>query len=208
MFGNGSKDENNAREFAGKNYQTLREANVVRQAEWDPSGHAKDLFWRMNELAGETGELCNVLKKLYRERVGVPGSRATKDQLAEEAADVIICIDLLAIDAHIKAEHIQSLSRSTEANMNFMSLTQAGTSLAKFLGKVADQLDEYDLTFRSTIPVPGSRDGMMSSLAILQAAVMRLCKQEGVDLMGAVAHKFNATTHKVGLSTFLRYEPG
>jgi len=74
----------------------LREANQSRQAEWDPDASIS-LEYRGNELAGEVGEACNVIKKLARERLGIRGSRDTVDHLAEELADVIICADLIAM---------------------------------------------------------------------------------------------------------------
>ena len=77
-------------------YLSLREANAVRQREWDQEGGVT-LSYRGNELAGETGEACNVLKKLERERVGIRGSRETVAHLAEELADVVICVDLIAL---------------------------------------------------------------------------------------------------------------
>jgi NTP pyrophosphatase (non-canonical NTP hydrolase) len=79
----------------------LSVANAVRQAEWDPDDRIT-LSYRGNELAGETGELCNVLKKLERERFGMRGSRATKEQAGEELADVIICASLIANMLDIK----------------------------------------------------------------------------------------------------------
>nr|WP_315051672.1 MazG-like family protein [uncultured Brevundimonas sp.] len=80
----------------------LRAANVERQAAWcpDPS-QQPDLGYRGNELAGETGEACNVIKKLERERHGWAGSRDTLGHLAEELADVVICADLCAITAGV-----------------------------------------------------------------------------------------------------------
>lgn len=74
----------------------LRKANTLRQAEWDPTS-AISLSYRGNELAGEVGEACNVLKKIERERLGLPGSRDTLEHLAEELADVVICADLIAM---------------------------------------------------------------------------------------------------------------
>lgn len=74
---------------------TLREANEVRQKEWDPSDLVTASY-RGNELAGEVGEACNVIKKLERERMGIRGSRDTVEHLAEELADVVICTDLIA----------------------------------------------------------------------------------------------------------------
>lgn len=77
-------------------YTTLRAANVARQLEWDNEGRI-DAAYRGNELAGEVGEACNVIKKLERERRGIRGSRATVAELADELADVVICADLIAM---------------------------------------------------------------------------------------------------------------
>lgn len=73
----------------------LREANLRRQKEWDKD-NSIDLSYRGNELAGEVGEACNVIKKLDREKRGIRGSRSTPEALAEELADVVICVDLIA----------------------------------------------------------------------------------------------------------------
>lgn len=75
---------------------TLREANVIRQkSEWDVDNRIS-LSYRGNELGGECGEAQNVIKKLDRELLGIKGSRDTVEHLAEELADVIICVDLIA----------------------------------------------------------------------------------------------------------------
>lgn len=78
-------------------FRKLAIANAARQQEWDPNNKVT-IAYRGNELAGEVGEACNVLKKLERERLGIRGSRATKEQAAEELADVIICASLIAND--------------------------------------------------------------------------------------------------------------
>jgi NTP pyrophosphatase (non-canonical NTP hydrolase) len=96
-------------------FADLRSANLARQKEWDP-GSAITLAYRGNELAGEVGEACNIIKKIERERLGLPGSRATKDQLAEELADVVICADLIAMDAGIDL-----LRRAVPAKFNATS---------------------------------------------------------------------------------------
>lgn len=80
--------------------KALRAANVERQALWCPE-QIPDLSFRGCELAGEVGEVCNVIKKLERERFGWIGSRDTVEHLAEELADVVICADLVAISAGI-----------------------------------------------------------------------------------------------------------
>lgn len=74
----------------------LREANIIRSKEW--AGDVElDLSFAGNELAGEVGEACNIIKKMERKRFGLKTSEATVDDLREELADVIICVDLIAM---------------------------------------------------------------------------------------------------------------
>lgn len=77
-------------------YSSLQEANIARQKEWDPDNRIT-LAYRGNELAGEVGEACNVIKKLERERLGINGSRDTVEHLLEELADSVICSYLVAM---------------------------------------------------------------------------------------------------------------
>lgn len=93
---------------------TLREANQARQIEWD-AGNQITLAYRGNEFAGEAGEVCNVIKKLERERIGIAGSRDTIDHLAEELADAVICADLIAMAAGV------DLDAAVEAKFNATS---------------------------------------------------------------------------------------
>lgn len=82
----------------------LRAANVARDIEWNAGAEKISPLFRAIELAGEVGEACNVIKKLERERLGIVGSRDTKEHLAEELADVVICADLAAMDYDIDLE--------------------------------------------------------------------------------------------------------
>lgn len=77
-------------------FENLRAANAKRQQEWDRDNQIT-LSYRGTELGGEVGEALNIIKKLERERLGIRGSRATVEDLAEELADVIICCDLIAM---------------------------------------------------------------------------------------------------------------
>lgn len=77
-------------------FSKLRAANAKRQQEWDKDNQIT-LSYRGTELGGEVGEALNIIKKLERERLGIKGSRATLEDLAEELADVIICCDLIAM---------------------------------------------------------------------------------------------------------------
>lgn len=84
-------------------YSILAEANAARQKQWDPDSQIT-LAYRGNELAGEVGEACNIIKKLERERMGIRGSRASVTELADELADVAICLSLIAINTGIDLE--------------------------------------------------------------------------------------------------------
>lgn len=54
----------------------------------------------MTALVGEVGEAANVVKKLNRVRDGVPGNKASpdelRDQLRRELGDVFVYLDLMA----------------------------------------------------------------------------------------------------------------
>lgn len=95
----------------------LSEANTERQKEWDPEGKTSGLTYRAAELAGEAGEAANILKKLERERLGIRGSRATKEQLAEELADVVICASLAAnvCDIDLWSAVVMKFNKTSEA---------------------------------------------------------------------------------------------
>ena len=65
----------------------------------------------MTATAGELGEAANVIKKLNRVRDGIPGNAETpeqlRNQLAEELADIVIYLDLLAQAAGFDLETIR-----------------------------------------------------------------------------------------------------
>lgn len=67
-------------------------------------------------MAGEVGEVCNVIKKMNRERDGMPGSRSTVEDLERELADALTYLDLLAQAAGI------DLSGATRRKFNEVSL--------------------------------------------------------------------------------------
>lgn len=73
----------------------LRRVNAERLNEWANGQDCGGMF-HAAELGGEVGEALNVVKKLHREAMGWRGSRATKEELALELADVLICLDKLA----------------------------------------------------------------------------------------------------------------
>jgi NTP pyrophosphatase (non-canonical NTP hydrolase) len=80
--------------------------NCKRALRWHPQGLQS---WSMSDwftaLAGEVGEVGNVIKKLNRVRDGLIGNKETPEQLkqmlAHELADVYIYLDLCAQAAGI-----------------------------------------------------------------------------------------------------------
>lgn len=184
MFGLGSKDEDNRHEAEkGVYFTNLRAANEHRQREWD--GHAKNDDWRMNELMGETGEVCNVLKKLHRERAGVPGSRADKEMLADEIADIVICLDLFLMTKGIGPS--TPVMRFVEGD----TLTQVGRKLFDSVARL------------NTVAHFDENNDIWQVANDVHSRCLTLAATEGIDLTMAVAKKFNETTRKMGLTTFL-----
>lgn len=95
----------------------LQNAHVLRQNEWCPD-IKPDLSFRGNEMAGEVGEACNVIKKLERERHGWRGSRSTTERLGEELADVVHTAVLCAITADIDLQRfvIRKFNQTSDDN--------------------------------------------------------------------------------------------
>ncbi|UZD70785.1 MazG-like family protein [Brucella sp. JSBI001] len=128
------------------NMNTLRAANVARDQEWNTGSERVSMTFRATELAGEVGEACNVIKKLERERIGLVGSRDTKEHLAEELADIVICTDLVAMDAGI------DLDAAIAAKFNATS-------------------EKNGLATRLSLPAPATTLAFEATPAMVQAAL-------------------------------------
>lgn len=81
----------------------LREVNVARATEDFKTYQNAGLLYFTTAIAGEVGELCNLVKKLERARVGGPDightSRLkdiTPEKLRDEIGGILIYVDLLA----------------------------------------------------------------------------------------------------------------
>jgi len=92
-------------------FKKFREANVTRCVKWHPEGLDS---WSLSDwavaMAGEAGEVCDVVKKLNRYRDGLPGNNKTveelQEQLGEEIADTLTYLDLLAERAGLSLDVI------------------------------------------------------------------------------------------------------
>lgn len=87
-------------------FDQLRLANQTRAVEWRQGRDADTvpLTFATTELAGEVGELCNIIKKVERHELGLRGGVSPHDaweNICEEVGDVVICIDLIAMKLDI-----------------------------------------------------------------------------------------------------------
>jgi NTP pyrophosphatase (non-canonical NTP hydrolase) len=103
--------------------------NIVKVAELtdaivlqDFDSHPFSLSFRANEMQSEAGELGDVIKKLERLRMGVPGTKpehteeSLKDKAEDEFGDVLICLGLLAKDMGLDPE--QCIRRTINKLLN------------------------------------------------------------------------------------------
>lgn len=80
-------------------FDEFRAANLARCIKWHPQGIES---WSPSDwltaVTGELGELASLLKMRNRERDGLPGNKfsPTDKQVADEIADVLTYLDLLA----------------------------------------------------------------------------------------------------------------
>lgn len=113
-----------AREAEVLTFRALRRANVSRKTRW----HGEADEWSgadwSNAMAGETGEACNIVKKLRRHEThtgtayNTPEVEALLPALAEELADVVTYCDLLAHKYGI------DLERAVREKFNLVSAAQ------------------------------------------------------------------------------------
>lgn len=85
------------------NFKELAMVNHSRAMRWHPMGLSG---WSLSDwmvaAVGELGEACNVAKKLNRLRDGLQGNKIGEDgyvlkqKLADELADTVIYLDLVA----------------------------------------------------------------------------------------------------------------
>lgn len=104
-------------------FAELRDVNESRCARWH-WGYPDD--WSLSDwavaLAGEVGEVCNVIKKLKRIQDGLSGNKPGETEetltasLADELADVQCYLDLVAARARI------NLAAATRSKFNAVSV--------------------------------------------------------------------------------------
>jgi len=96
----------------------IRHLNQERCDRW----HNNKDDWTLgdwgNALAGEVGELCNVVKKIRRHEINAsvkyntPELFALLDSFSEEVADVLLYLDLLCWKVGIGPDHLLEILKS------------------------------------------------------------------------------------------------
>lgn len=183
-------------------YSDLRAANKTRAIEWSNGGDGGEFY--AVELFGEAGEALNVVKKLERERLGMVGSRSTMQDMADEIADVIICIDLLAIAYSLPVlDH-----RIGPAPRN--PLVEA-IALGRCVGSVmsAVELLESENYLFGVYGYDNDAHGYVKRLTEALGNTLffaeLLALSYGIKTSTAVIEKFNKTSEKYGLHTTMGY---
>lgn len=77
-------------------FSKLRDAIIARDKFWNPNNTPIPVSFRLIELAGEAGEVCNAGKKLARHEMNMVGGSDDTTNLREELGDVIISCQLIA----------------------------------------------------------------------------------------------------------------
>lgn len=93
----------------GNSFNHVRTISLQRALRWHPKGIDS---WSLSDwgvaLAGEAGELCNVIKKMNRLRDGLQQKAVNESELitslAMEIGDVYLYLDLIAQRAGLKIE--------------------------------------------------------------------------------------------------------
>jgi NTP pyrophosphatase (non-canonical NTP hydrolase) len=185
-------------------YPDLRTANAARQTEWDPTGLVNNMGHRMNELAGEIGEFCNVIKKFRRAELDIPGSRADLEMYTDELGDVVICLDLLlmTLDERSAVPDLPSL----QAFNPEIAIGDSGVGLRIFraAGLLFTTVELYEASRRTSIGLSAFHRRILG----LSETIMTTCYEAAmiakVDLPCVVADKFNKTSRVRGFDTLLR----
>lgn len=172
-------------------YADLRAANFARNTEWTSGQEITDYTWRATELAGEVGEVCNLLGS---------GAWNKREELAEELADGVICIDLVR-SMFPALGHLSIFSQGSYpigADAARWMLASPAMDLCNVLKKLERERRGW----------PGGRGNLaeVDRLTInLMGKLGNVADYHRINLALATATKFNLTSIKVGLETRLSF---
>lgn len=178
-------------------FDRLRHANTTRQAEW-PGGEHVDLDFRGIELAGEAGELINLIKKKVRIDNGISGTTESKKELAamiqDEIGDVVICLDLVGMEMGFDLY----LPDPEVAPPTYSSLSKLGNALNGRIGFANELIANYN---SGSVKNSAIESHLASTCGLALVHLTRLCDMLQTDVWVAVGRKFDKTSEKHGLET-------
>lgn len=184
-------------------YADFAEANAARQVEW-LSGTTLPLTFRTNELAGEFGEVAELL--LDRWTSGSHMHGAWKNALGEEMADVIICAELVAWQLHQRLDYVRAEALAQTPGNDYRWSAQ----VSRDIGLLCNAAKKMDRTAFGIAGGIGSEEGVAIVMERLDKVVRHIydfAYGERMYMEVALARKFNKTSAKVKLLT-LYIPPG
>lgn len=184
-------------------YSTFSEANAARQIEWLGGQHLP-LTFRTNEMAGELGEVAELLLDRW-----IPSSHmytAWHRALADELADVIICSEIIAwqLSEQLDYNAPDGLARWTGTDYQWCAKTERDMGL---LCNIAKKMDRTVYGIAGGVQPDVGRRLVMERVRQMVQHVYNLASSERIRMEVVVARKFNGTSKKVGLQT-LYIPPG
>lgn len=180
-------------------YHTLREANIVRQREWDTGGNI-DLSYAGNELCGEAGELIEAVTDI------LDCDSTDFDNLHDELADVIICCDLIAMRLDLPLLTLFDANLPPPASPE--AIKDMLLALFKEVGMVSNTIKKRERERFGMVGARGSIEDLGRNLQEVVLNTYRVGFMMQIDVSNCVAAKFNKTSIKNNLTTRLERPRG
>lgn len=169
-------------------FHTLREANKARDFEWTKGESIQDYTWRATELAGEVGEVCELL---LRPAIDLA-------HLTEELADGVICIDLAGYTLGLTSIPIQA-----RGSIDWGGVRTKAAHLATDTLLLCNSLKKLERERRGWVGSRADPNDVLRRLTNIMAMLGCVASYLHIDLTAATEEKFNATSVKNGLATRL-----
>lgn len=187
--------------------QKLREANDARHAVW-PGATKADLAFATIEFGGEAGEAVEAADNFTSSPLlGEDEYNNLKQAYAEEVGDVIISMDLMARELGI----IISGEGITESLKTALQHSDASTTyILRFAGTVGLIMDGVKKYLRHQLGISGNKLSISDITGKIGSAmdealllIVLAARDAGIDVVDAVPMKFNKTSAKVGVPSFM-----
>lgn len=178
-------------------YATLREANNVRQAEWDTGGDI-DLAYAGNELAGEVGEAIELQVEYWL------SINEITTALADELGDVVICCDLIARRLDLDLNLVMDFVGVDDPNPRATNV--AFLQMAAATGRACNIIKKLERERHGMVGSRATPDDLRYNLQQVVCWAFTISHHFEIDLLAMIATKFNATSVKYGLTTMMEVQ--